>query len=104
MALGKPAIATAYSGNLEFMNAENSFLVDFKLIPVREGEYPDFEGQVWADASVEHASAHMQNVYNDHARAANIGLAGKNYLAQHFNHQAVGQAIFDRYIAIQRIR
>ena len=26
MALGKPAIATAYSGNLEFMTAENSYL------------------------------------------------------------------------------
>ena len=104
MALGKPAIATAYSGNLEFMNGDNSFLVDFKLIPVREGEYPDFEGQVWADASVEHASAHMKNVYNDHTRAAKIGLAGKNYLAQHFSHQAVGQAILARYAAIQRIR
>ncbi len=104
MALGKPAIATAYSGNLEFMNADNSFLVDFKLIPVREGEYPDFQGQVWADASVEHASDHMKNVYNDHTRATQIGLAGKNYLAQHFNHQAVGQAIVDRYAAIQSIR
>ena len=104
MALGKPAIATGYSGNLEFMNAQNSFLVDFKLIPVREGEYPDFAGQVWADASVEHASTHMKSVYNDHSQAARIGLAGKNYLAQHFNHQAVGQAIVDRYATIQRIR
>ena len=104
MALGKPAIATGYSGNLEFMNAQNSFLVDFKLIPVREGEYPDFAGQVWADASVEHASTHMKTVYNDPSQAVRIGLAGKNYLAQHFNHQAVGQAIADRYATIQRIR
>ncbi len=29
MALGKPVIATAYSGNLEFMTDENSFLVPF---------------------------------------------------------------------------
>jgi glycosyltransferase involved in cell wall biosynthesis len=104
MTLGKPVIATAYSGNLEFMNADNSYLVDFKLIPVREGEYPDFKGQVWADASVEHASTHMKNVYNDHSQAVRIGLAGKNYLAQYFNHQAVGQAILDRYATIQRIR
>ncbi len=103
MALGKPAIATAYSGNLEFMNAENSLLVDFKLIPVREGEYPDFEGQVWADASVEHAATHMQTVYADRVRAANVGLAGKNYVAQHFNYEAAGQAILSRYDAIQRL-
>ena len=104
MALGKPAIATAYSGNLEFMNTENSFLVDFKLIPVREGEYPDFEGQMWADASVEHAATHMQTVYTDRARATYVGLAGKNYLAQNFNHQTVGQAILSRYAAIQQLR
>jgi glycosyltransferase involved in cell wall biosynthesis len=30
MIFKKPVIATGYSGNLEFMNAENSFLVDFK--------------------------------------------------------------------------
>ena len=104
IALGKPAIATAYSGNLEFMNTENSFLVDFKLIPVREGEYPDFEGQMWADASVEHAATHMQTVYTDRARATYVGLAGKNYLAQNFNHQTVGQAILSRYAAIQQLR
>ena len=104
MALGKPAIATAYSGNLEFMNAENSLLVDFKLIPVRQGDYPDFEGQVWADASVDHAATHMQTIYADRTRAAEVGLAGKNFVAQHFNYQTVGQSILSRYAAIQRLR
>ena len=34
MALGKPVIATGYSGNLEFMNHGNSCLVDFRMVPV----------------------------------------------------------------------
>jgi glycosyltransferase involved in cell wall biosynthesis len=35
MAQGKPVIATAYSGNLEFMTESNSCLVDYALVPVR---------------------------------------------------------------------
>lgn len=104
MVAGKPTIATAYSGNLEFMNEENSFLVDYRLVPVRAGEYPDFEGQVWADASVDHAAIHMRTVYTDRARAAQIGMAAKSHLEQHFNDHVIGQAIVARYHAIQALR
>jgi glycosyltransferase involved in cell wall biosynthesis len=100
MAQGKATIATAYSGNLEFMTPDNSLLVDYSLIPVREGEYPDFEGQVWADASVEHAAAHMQTIYTDRERAGRIGAAAARHIAEHFSHPTVGQAIFARYSAI----
>lgn len=34
MALGKPAIATGYSGNMEFMTGENSFPVEYDLAQV----------------------------------------------------------------------
>jgi glycosyltransferase involved in cell wall biosynthesis len=100
MAQGKPTIATAYSGNLEFMKPDNSLLVDYSLIPVREGGYPDFAGQVWADASVEHAAAHMQTVYTDRERARRMGAAAASHMAEHFSHHAVGQTIFARYSAI----
>ena len=46
MYFGKPMIGTRYSGNLEFMNAQNSCLVDFDLIPVPPGNYPiDFKAR-----------------------------------------------------------
>ncbi len=104
MAAGKPAIATAYSGNLEFMNTNNSFLVDYRLVPVRAGEYPDYEGQVWAEASLEHAASHMRSVYTDRGRAAQIGLAARLHLAEHFNDHVVGEAIVERYQTIQSSR
>ncbi len=44
MYLGKPVIATGYSGNLDFTNDHNSCLVDYRLIPVREDEYPFAKG------------------------------------------------------------
>jgi hypothetical protein len=38
MALGKPVIATGWSGNMSFMNHTNACLVGYDLVP-RRGEY-----------------------------------------------------------------
>ena len=49
--LGLRVIATGYSGNVDFCrDAPQAELVDYRLIPVNEGEYPFGEGQVWAEA------------------------------------------------------
>src|SRR5437899_9005986 len=40
MFLGKPAVATAYSANLDFMNESNSCLVGYELCAVPNGAYP----------------------------------------------------------------
>ena len=53
MAYGKPVIATGYSGNMDFMDAGNSFPVPFALAPVSEEmrlRLPWFTpDMVWAD-------------------------------------------------------
>lgn len=73
MYLGKPVVATAYSGNLDFMDRDNSLLVDYKMIPLREGDYPYWQGQQWADADVAHAARLMRQVFDDREMAARIG-------------------------------
>jgi glycosyltransferase involved in cell wall biosynthesis len=57
MHLGKPVIATGWSGNLDFMNTSNSALVNYKLIPARDGQgvYTQ-DGQLWAEPDIAHAS------------------------------------------------
>ncbi len=62
MRLGKPVIATGWSGNLDFMNAGNSLLVDYTLVPVQPGQYPHGEGQLWAEPDVGHAAVLMRRV------------------------------------------
>ena len=43
MALGKPVIATSYSGNCDFMNAVNSCPLGYRLraVTARDHEYPE---------------------------------------------------------------
>ncbi len=58
MAAGKPAIATGHSGNLEFMDADCSYLVDFDLVPIRPKLTPrgDFDlRSLWAEPKLDAA-------------------------------------------------
>ncbi len=71
MACGLPVIATRWSGNLEFMNDENAYLIDIEgLVEIDErAEIPFYRGQRWAQPSVEHLTELMRHVY-DHPDAA----------------------------------
>jgi len=93
MALGKPVIGTAYSGNLEFMRENNSLLVDYTMVPVKEGEYIDWQNQHWAEANVVHAAEHMRRLFDDRAFARALGLAGQKTIREEYSREAVGRRI-----------
>ena len=58
MQLGRPVIATNWSGNLDFMTPHNSVLVSYSLTPAMDpqGIY-QFSTQRWAEPDVEDAAA-----------------------------------------------
>ena len=95
MAMGRPAIATGYSGNVDYMAPGTSLLVDYQLIPVAPGAYPRGEGQVWADASPAHAAELIEQLLDDPAEARAMGARGRAHIAAHFSTRAVGA----RYVA-----
>ncbi len=93
MAIGKPAIATGYSGNVDFMNEQNSYLVDYEIARVGpECEIYPPEGE-WADPSVEHAARRMREVYADPAEAALRGVRAAQDIARTLSAQATGAAM-----------
>ena len=73
MRLGKPVIATAWSGNMEFMTPENSCLVNYRLVPVGDGDYLHHVGQRWAEPDIDHAARYMRQLADDREFAARIG-------------------------------
>ncbi|MDP2408683.1 MAG: glycosyltransferase family 4 protein [Pseudolabrys sp.] len=76
MALGKPVIATGWSGNLDFMNKNNSALVRYSLIPVRDADGAfDEADQRWADADVDHAAEWLRRLAGDEALRQRLGDA-----------------------------
>jgi len=62
MALGKPVIATNYSGNLEFMNNKNSCLVAYTKTPVEKHSYIYSNDQVWAEPDINLAAQLMKKI------------------------------------------
>lgn len=90
MALGKPVIATGYSGNMEFMNPDVSFPVAYDLIPLIEGEYPHWEGQVWAEADVSDAAHHMIRLIDDPEKGRAVGKKAHLHMKKNFSYSAIG--------------
>ena len=61
MLLGRPVVATNWSGNTDFMDAETAALVPYRLVPAIDprGVF-QAPGAVWAEADVGAAAAHLQ--------------------------------------------
>ena len=102
MALGRPAIATGWSGNLDFMQPGQGLLVDYDLVPVAPGAYPHGEGQVWAEASPHHASRLLEQLLDHPAEARARGAAGRAYIGEAYSVSAVGRMAMARLKAIGR--
>jgi glycosyltransferase involved in cell wall biosynthesis len=76
MLLGKPVIATGWSGNMEFMNDSSASLVEFRLVPTRDsrGTYHD---SVWADPDISDAVARLQHLADSVSARAQLGASAK---------------------------
>ncbi|HEV7517937.1 MAG TPA: glycosyltransferase family 4 protein, partial [Thermoanaerobaculia bacterium] len=95
MAYGKPVIATGYSGNLQFMHRENSYLVDYEEREVGTADGPFQRGSVWAEPSAEHAAHLMRSVYRDPLAAAEVGRCGRCDVLRQLSVTAVGRIAAD---------
>jgi glycosyltransferase involved in cell wall biosynthesis len=94
MYLGKPVIGTRYSGNLEFMNEENSCLVDYELVPTGYGDYMYYgEGMRWAQPDVDQAGDCMRRLVDDAEFRARIGRRGQETIRARFTRAATAALI-----------
>jgi glycosyltransferase involved in cell wall biosynthesis len=104
MALGKPVIGTAYSGNLDFMSPANSYLVDHAMTVVGHDVeiYPP-EG-IWAEPDLAHAAALMRRVYTNPEEAAARGARARRDIAEFLAPERVGQIARNRLQRLARFR
>lgn len=102
MLLGKPVIATGWSANMDFMDAENSMPVRYELKPLLEHLPPYIQGPCWAEADVEHAAWSIVRIAQDPALAQRIGKLAKQTIQTSLSPSAIGKRIADRLAAIDR--
>ena len=93
MALGKPVIATGWSGNMDFMNVGNSFPVRFELVELTEDVDPFEKGHSWASPDPNHAAQLMRDLVKDRDLADHIGRQARAHMQREFSPERVGQMI-----------
>jgi len=103
MFLGKPVVATAYSGNLDYMTPENSYLVDCALTPVGPGAEPYPADAEWADPDLDHAAALMREVYEDRDGARRRAQRGQADIRRTHSLEAAGATMAQRLTEISAL-
>jgi hypothetical protein len=100
MLLAKPVIATRYGGTLEFMNDENSYLVDWKPVPVGEGASPYPADGIWAEPDLDHAAALMHHAFTERDEACKKGEVARHQMRERHSPAAAGLSMERRLITI----
>jgi glycosyltransferase involved in cell wall biosynthesis len=96
MSQGTPVITTGYSGNMDFTNSFNSYLIPYEMVQVGSdagGYDPSAE---WAEPDIAEASKLMRRVYENRSEASEIGVRGQKFIEQNFSYSAVGMAMKKR--------
>lgn len=104
MAYGKPVIATAYSGNLTFMNEGNSYLVPYTLGAVPSGCEPYPEGSEWAEPDLDAAAALMRHVLDHRDEASEKGRVAQEEIRANHSPERTGAFIAQRLDEIRNSR
>jgi glycosyltransferase involved in cell wall biosynthesis len=108
MALGKPVIATGWSGNMGFMDQSCACLVRYHLGPVR-GNYPYFQREflgpqaLWALPVFEDAAAWMRQLHASPDLRRRIGAAAKARI-ETYQEEAWGRRWLDELVALWETR
>ena len=96
MALGKPVIATGYSGNLEFMDESNSYLVPYELVDVPTDWWAYAPGATWAAPNPDAAARLMRHVWEHPDEAYALGERARDELVERFSVRRTAEFIQGR--------
>jgi tRNA (mo5U34)-methyltransferase len=88
MYFGRPVIATAYSGNMDFMSPDNSCQVPYHLTPVPPDSYIGAAGQQWAEPDIEAAARSMAELALSPGIARAMGQRASTYMRTHHSIKA----------------
>jgi glycosyltransferase involved in cell wall biosynthesis len=96
MALGRPVIATGWSGNMDYMTPYNSYPVNYRLVHLEENYGPYPKGSTWADPDIRHASELMREIVKNRDEARMRGERGRRTIEEKYSATRVGGLIRDR--------
>jgi glycosyltransferase involved in cell wall biosynthesis len=96
----KPVVVTRWSGNLDFTNDQNSFLVDAELVPVGDSAEPYRATATWAEPNLRSAAHALQTVYRSPDVAKQRALRGRFDVRCQFSASRIAKMVGQRLATI----
>jgi glycosyltransferase involved in cell wall biosynthesis len=100
MSLGKPVVATGWSGNMDFMNTGNSCPVAYELVALDRDHLSYRAGQTWAEPDIDHAAYLLQRVVENADYRNRIGDRARVTIRTHFTPAAAGRRYQQRLVRL----
>jgi glycosyltransferase involved in cell wall biosynthesis len=104
MLMGKPVIATDFSGNVDFMDEGNSLPVRYEIVKLGKAIPPYDAHFEWAEPSETHAAELMRRVFDNQAWAAELGGRAKASAQAALSIDVAGEKVARRLAEIQAVR
>lgn len=104
MYLGRPVIATAYSGNMDFTDADSACLVGYRPVRLRDidlnwdpnlADNPD-PGVIFADPDLDQAADWMRLLVDDADFRAGVARRGQQVIRSRYSEECAGQVMAGR--------
>jgi GT2 family glycosyltransferase len=96
MALGKVVIITDWSGNKQYMTADNCIPISYNLKSIGRKMGPYDADQYWAEPNLEEASNQMKRIASDKVLYNKIGSAARYHISTEFSAEKIGALMKSR--------
>jgi 2-polyprenyl-3-methyl-5-hydroxy-6-metoxy-1,4-benzoquinol methylase len=101
--LGRPVIATAYSGPMDYLRADDHGLVRYRKCPVQQPYLYYNSNMQWADPDLQHASELMRWTYGHQEEASARALRAAPETRESFSARRVGESARARMLSLIRM-
>jgi GT2 family glycosyltransferase/glycosyltransferase involved in cell wall biosynthesis len=91
MFLGKPVIATDWSGTAEFVNVTNGCPVNYRIVTLDRNYGPYARGQTWADPDLDQAAHWMRSLVDDSSFRESLGKRASADIRRNFSPKTIGR-------------
>jgi ADP-heptose:LPS heptosyltransferase/glycosyltransferase involved in cell wall biosynthesis len=95
---GKPVVATAYSGPLEYLDERRHHLVRYRLGPVQQQYRFYHSGMRWAEPDWQHAAECLRAVYRDRETSRALAAQAASEIKARYSLETVGELARDRLL------
>jgi glycosyltransferase involved in cell wall biosynthesis len=86
LACERPVVATRWSGQMDFLNDRNSYLVDCKVTSAPSNiDVELYAGHSWAEPNVEHLRHQMRHVFTHREEAKRLAAQGRREMVERWD-------------------